>query len=130
MAKLNTPQGQLMSLSEALALQDVNGDPIEWKEVEGRPGEYTAVVEKKSEKVGDKEHKKTLPGQRYTYGITNQITGVVVTMSKQTIKPEKQAKEEAEAGLTGAVPEEAVSNTEEDEEEGEGKTKRSYSRRS
>jgi hypothetical protein len=118
MAKLNTPQGQIMSLAEALALEDINGKPLEWKEVEGRPGEYTAVVEKEKQKVGDKEHKKTLPGHKYTYGISPQPAGVIVTMAKETVKSKEEKEEEAEAGLAPAV-------ATEDEDENKGKSKKS-----
>jgi hypothetical protein len=115
MAKLQTPQGQIMSLSEALALQDINGDPIKWEEVEGRPGEYTAVVEKEKQKVGDKEHKKTLPGHKYTYGISPQPAGVIVTMAKETVKSKEEKEEEAEAGISPVV----------EENSGSGKSKKS-----
>jgi hypothetical protein len=100
MTKIQSPQGQVMSLPEALALEDKNGDAIKWQEVEGTPGNYTYTLEEKGTK--DKSGKK-LAGHRYIYTIAPQPAAVIVTMAKQTVKSKEEAEAEAEAGVGGAV---------------------------
>jgi hypothetical protein len=140
--KLNTPQGQVMTLDQALDMQDLHGEKIEWKEVEGKAGSYTATVERKG--VKEKSSNKQVPGRRYIYSIdpyspTAQPV-VLVSMFKEVIKPKKEMEADAEAGLRPVVPEKESSSSsssseeseveeEEEEEEGESKAKRSYSRR-
>jgi hypothetical protein len=141
--KLNTPQGQVMTLDQALDMQDLHGEKIEWKEVEGKAGSYTATVERKG--VKEKSSNKQVPGRRYIYSIdpyspTAQPV-VLVSMFKEVIKPKKEMEADAEAGLRPVVPEKESSSStststsseesevEEEEEEEEGKAKRSYTRR-
>jgi hypothetical protein len=90
MTKIMSPQGQVMSLADALALEDKNGDPIKWEEVEGRPGEYTGAIESKATK--EKDTGKELPGHKYTYTIAPLPASVLVTEAKEVVKSEKENK--------------------------------------
>src|SRR4029434_4751063 len=123
MTKLQSPQGELMALDKALALEDGRGEPIEWKEIEGSPGSYTAVVEQKGW-TDKKTNNKKLPGHTYTYTISPYSpTGkpiVQASMVKETVKSKEEAIEEAEAG-EGPVVQEKESSSSSFESEDTGK---------
>jgi len=96
---MKASDGQVMTLKEALTLEDKNGEQIKWKKNED-DGTYSYEQEEKPSKVGDKE----LPGHTYIYTVqpAPQMATVSVVkriVTKDDLKEQKKAEDKGETLL-------------------------------
>jgi len=96
---MKASDGQVMTLKEALTLEDKNGEQIKWKKDED-DGTYSFELEEKPSKLGDKE----LPGHLYIYTVqpAPQMATVSVierVVTKDDLKEQKKAEDKGETLL-------------------------------
>ena len=96
---MKASDGQVMTLKEALTLEDKNGEQIKWKKDED-DGSYSFQLEEKPSKLGDKE----LPGHIYIYTVqpAPQMATVSVierVVTKDDLKEQKKAEDKGETLL-------------------------------
>ena len=96
---MKASDGQVMTLKEALTLEDKDGEQIKWKKNED-DGTYSFEQEEKPSKVGDKE----VPGHTYIYTVqpAPQMATVSVVkriVTKDDLKEQKKAEDKGETLL-------------------------------
>jgi len=95
---MKASDGQVMTLKEALTLEDKDGEQIKWKKQDD--GTYTYEKEVKPSKLGDKE----IPGHLYIYSVqpATQMATVSVhqrVVTKEDLKEQKKAEDKGETLL-------------------------------
>jgi len=95
---MKASDGQVMTLKEALTLEDKNGEQIKWKKEDD--GTYSFEQEEKPSKIGDKE----VAGHTYIYSVqpAPQMATVSVVkriVTKDDLKEQKKAEDKGETLL-------------------------------